>query len=291
MRKLYLILLVLITSPAIAQDAGGLSDRLNRLERDITFLQRQIYRGANVDPSAAGAPIEAGSGAAQLQVQISQIETQMRQIRGGLEQVQYSQSKIKQDLKLLSEDIDFRLKALEEAARQPSEEAAAEEEKNVPEENAKEAQAASEDSAVKKTAPPKNTQPEFNDSDTHYNFAFDLLNKKQYDKAAASFTGFVREYPKDPLVPNALYWLGESYYARGDYVRAADGFRRGYEAAPEGQKAADNLLKLGLSLANVKRKEEACVVLTQVITKYDQKSQAATHARAEQAKARLECGK
>jgi len=286
MRKFLPVLFLLVSTPALAQEAG-LNDRLARIERDVTFLQRQIYRGASADPSAA--PVaggESSAGVAQLQVQISQLESQMRQLRGGLEQVQYTQSKMKQDLKLLSEDIDFRIRALEDAARAKAEEAP-EAEKTIPEENAKEVEKS--DAADEEDAP-KETEKEFSDSDAHYNFAFDLLNKKQYAKAASSFAAFIRNYPKDALVPNALYWLGESYYARGDYVRAVDGFRRGYEAAPGGQKAPDNLLKLGLSLANVKRKEEACVVLTQVVTKYDQKPHAAIRARAEQAKARMKCG-
>lgn len=40
--------------PVLAQDSA-LMDRIGRLERDVTFLQRQIYRGASVDPNAPAA--------------------------------------------------------------------------------------------------------------------------------------------------------------------------------------------------------------------------------------------
>jgi tol-pal system protein YbgF len=283
MRKLLPFLLLLISVPAIAQDSAGIADRMARLERDITFLQRQIYRGgASAAPGAAATPADDS----QTLVQLTQIQEEMRALRGGLEQVQYSQSKLKSDLKSLSDDVDYRLRALEEAAATQAS-LAADDEKAVPEENPKDTDDDKKSEREKPSA--KAEKPQFTDSDTHYNYAFGMLNKKQYDKAAASFDSFIRTYPKDPLVPNALYWQGESYYARGDYVRAADGFRRGYEAAPDGQKAPDNLLKLGLSLANVKRKDEACVVLGQVTSKYTQKSFAATRDRAEQAKARLKC--
>ena len=37
---------------------------------------------------------------------------------------------------------------------------------------------------------------------------------------------------------------------------------------PKGPKAADNLLKLGMSLGALKKNQEACIVLSQVMTKY-----------------------
>ena len=77
-----------------------------------------------------------------------------------------------------------------------------------------------------------------------------------------------KKHPKDPLVGNAYYWQGETYYIRRDYVNAADSFRQGFEALPTGPKAPDNLLKLAMSLNALNRDKEACVVLGQVISKY-----------------------
>ena len=132
------------------------------------------------------------------------------------------------------------------------------------------------------------TGKDFPDANAHYNYAFKLLNEKNYSAAASSFDTFVKKYPSDPLAGNAYYWLGESHYARADYTRAAEGFRKGYEANPDGQKAPDNLLKLGLSLAQVKRVPEACIVLSQVTTKYAQ-SNARTATRAEKKRTELQC--
>ena len=282
---LIFIALCTLASPAAAQDAATL-DKLNRLERDVRFLQRQIYRGASADPRpVAGAT---GGGSAALSVEVGQLHEQIRHLRGQLEQVQYENNQLKQQQKLLSEDMEFRIRELEDKLRAqaplPGDDIVGE--KQTPEENA---EALAEETSNDADAPAKAVSAAAQDSDSHYNQAFELLNQKAYAKAAASFTTFLRRYPNDPLVPNAYYWLGESYYARGDYVRAADGFRRGYEADKEGQKAPDNLLKLGLSLASVKRKDEACVILGQLLSNYKGKHHASLREKASQTVSRLKC--
>jgi tol-pal system protein YbgF len=60
------------------------------------------------------------------------------------------------------------------------------------------------------------------------------------------------------LADNARYWLGETYYARGEYARSAEIFLDGYEKNKQSPKAPDTLLKLGLSLSGLGKKKEAC---------------------------------
>jgi TolA-binding protein len=60
------------------------------------------------------------------------------------------------------------------------------------------------------------------------------------------------------MVANAQYWLGETFYVRKDYTNAAVIFAEGYEKFANSPKAPDNLLKLGLSLANINEQQQAC---------------------------------
>ena len=61
-----------------------------------------------------------------------------------------------------------------------------------------------------------------------------------------------------------MYWLGETYYVREKFAEAAVTFAEGYEKHPGSPKTADNLLKLGFSLARLQRSEDACVALAQL---------------------------
>lgn len=288
MRYFALVVTALIATPALAQDSA-MMDRLLRLERDVNFLQKQVYSGTSPagDPNAM--PIATGEGAAQIQVRLTQMEEELRTMRGQVETAQYQAGEAKRDLQKMKEDYDYRLQALEQAqsaasmgAATPTADAASTPAADAPMTKVEDAPA-SYSPATKAV-----TGADFPDSNAAYNAAFKQLNAKDYSGAATSFDAFVKKYPSDPLTANAYYWLGESYYARGDYTRAADGFRKGFESNPQGQKAPDNLLKLALSLDSIKRTSEACVVLGQVVSKYGETSPR-TKTRAESERSRMQC--
>ncbi|MBT3307376.1 MAG: tol-pal system protein YbgF, partial [Alphaproteobacteria bacterium] len=98
-----------------------------------------------------------------------------------------------------------------------------------------------------------------------YNFAFGLLRQANYDNAELALQEFVKSHPKDKLASNARYWLGETYYVRAAYVQAAEVFLEGYQADPKGAKAPDSLLKLGMSLAGLDKKSDACAAFDKVV--------------------------
>ena len=53
-----------------------------------------------------------------------------------------------------------------------------------------------------------------------YDSALDQFKGGSYPAAIASFQSFVNTYPKSPLAPSALYWVGNAQYAQRDF-RAA----------------------------------------------------------------------
>ena len=97
-----------------------------------------------------------------------------------------------------------------------------------------------------------------------YAYAFGLMRKANYDEAEAVFKEFLAAHPDDPLAGNARYWLGETYYVRGDYARAAETFLDGYQRDKSGTKASDTLLKLGMSLAALGKNKEACATYAEL---------------------------
>ncbi len=101
-----------------------------------------------------------------------------------------------------------------------------------------------------------------------YMYAFGLLRQGRYDLAAQALSQFVTDHGDDALAGNARYWLGETYYVRGAYVEAAETFLEGFQIDPEGPKAADALLKLGMSLANLDKKQEACAAFQKLRADY-----------------------
>lgn len=111
------------------------------------------------------------------------------------------------------------------------------------------------------------TLPEGNASQA-YDDAFTMLKNKNYDGAQAAFQAFLNAYPDHVLAPNAMYWLGETYYVRNQYKQAARVFAQAYQKYPKGPKGPDNLLKLGLSLSGMGDQKNACVTLQQIGREY-----------------------
>ncbi len=65
--------------------------------------------------------------------------------------------------------------------------------------------------------------------------------------------------------PNALYWLGESYYVTQNYALAQQQFQALLDRYPTHDKAAGALLKVGLSQYGLKQMDAAAATLAQVV--------------------------
>lgn len=272
-------LLLASAPPAHAANDYDVRKRLDTLEQDVRSL-----RSTGAGPA----------GEARLGVRISEIEDDIRRVRGLVEENQYRNDQLAKELNALRQDVQVRLQELEQ---------------NAPIAGMPPAPGASGGVNVGASMPPPpsvapaapagggrsmedvvnevtvGTRPEtpaaptnlpamkFGSAQEHYSHAFTLINRAQYDEAERVLRAFVQQYQGDKLSGNAYYWLGETYYVRDKYLEAADAFRQGFEALPDGQKAPDNLLKLGMSLGKLNKKDQACVVLKQLQVKYQGKAQ------------------
>lgn len=193
--------------------------------------------------------------------QMTQLRTELQQMRALVEQLQNENEQLKQSAKDQYLDLDGRLNRIEAGA--------------VP--------------AVPATTPPV-TPPatgavvpaerapsvhgdvgamdQSGDERAAYNVAFEALKGGNYADAAQLFLSFLELYPNGAYAPNALYWLGESYYVTQNYQLAAQQFRTLLERYPTHDKASGSLLKLGLSEYGLGKVDEAERTLNEVIVRY-----------------------
>ncbi|MEO1016509.1 MAG: tol-pal system protein YbgF [Pseudomonadota bacterium] len=102
------------------------------------------------------------------------------------------------------------------------------------------------------------TSPSANPS-KQYQQALGLLQAGEWANAQSAFEAIVRDHPDDPRAPTSAYWLGETYFAQGDYGTAAAIFAKNYRTYGESSpKSPDNLLKLAVSLTRLGDVERAC---------------------------------
>jgi tol-pal system protein YbgF len=125
------------------------------------------------------------------------------------------------------------------------------------------------------------------DAATLYNQGYGDLLRRDYASAETAFRRLIESHPNDKLAGDAQYWLGESYYVRGQYKNAADAFLKGYKTYGASPKAPDSLLKLGMSLAALGQKEAACSSFAELGTKFPS---APSHVREDAASERRKAG-
>ncbi|MFW5776842.1 MAG: tetratricopeptide repeat protein, partial [Spirochaetota bacterium] len=53
-----------------------------------------------------------------------------------------------------------------------------------------------------------------------------FFSLRQYDACIKHFTGLVQRYPKIPELPDALYYVGQSYHQKGDSQRAQSFYQK-----------------------------------------------------------------
>jgi tol-pal system protein YbgF len=280
---------LLLPGAAQGQDRTT-QDRLDRIERDLNMLERQVSRGA---PTATGAPGDPAT-AASTEIRMERIEAQMRDLTGRVETIANGLDQLKQRLEQINSDFDVRLSQLSgtpPAAAPP---------RGAPPEPTRLSNAPGvptslfpPGTSVPPPAPgpspifgvltppgtasprPPPPAPPAEPADTdpaipagtpaqQFNHAFGLVKQADYPAAETALRAFVTQHPNDPLAANAQYWLGETYYARNKYMEAAEAFAEGYKRYPKGPKAPDELLKLGMSLARADQKKSACVAFAQL---------------------------
>jgi len=97
-------------------------------------------------------------------------------------------------------------------------------------------------------------------------------------KGRETLTDFAAKYPDHKLIPNALYWKGEAFYAEKDFENAILTFQDVVDRYPRGEKAPDAMYKQGLSFLSLNDKKNARILFDLVQKKYP-KSKAAEMAK------------
>jgi tol-pal system protein YbgF len=95
-----------------------------------------------------------------------------------------------------------------------------------------------------------------------------LLDNGDAAGAAQAFAAYAQTYPGSPLVAEAHYLRGEAEAAQGAWSEAARAYLQSFSGTPDGPRAPEALYRLGLSLAQLGQRDEACITLREVSLRY-----------------------
>ena len=265
-----------------------------------------LTSSAALDSPPAGGSTLSNAGFARINERLSAMEGDLRTVTGRGEEMAHQLDAIEQRLDKLVSDIDYRLSTLERSASVapngqgggvspsaavdpalgpvqslaplgartsgtlgtiPQEDLEAfQSTRGVAEATpspvaAADPQAAAQVAAVHSVLPQGTPQEQ-------YAFARSFLFKQQYEEAEKALGQFIEAHPSHALTGNARYWLGETFYVRDNFARAAAVFLEGFQKEPRGSKAPDTLLKLGMSLTNLEKAKEACAAFNKLRTEF-----------------------
>lgn len=242
---------MLFGAPVHAQDSRlSLADRVSRLEQ-----QNQ------------------NQGGTQLVNQVQALQSQLQQMQGQIEELQHQVQEANDRNKTQAADFDQRLAKLESgaaAAPVASPAPAPAPTANIPPPPAANAVPADAGKGAKSPAAPagKGAAANAATAQAAYDDAVKSVRAGDYVKSSRDFRSFIQQYPDSPLLPNAFYWLGESYYATSNYQVAMEAFQHLISQFPQSDKVPGALLKVGYCQLDMKQTDAGKATLKAVTAKY-----------------------
>src|SRR5690606_28855067 len=232
---------------------AAMAQRASLAERVAALEQRAATDRGNVD----------------LLNQVNALKAEVQALRAQFEELQHQQQKAQTDARNQYLDLDGRLVRLEGGTPVGT----------VPAPTGIVADVASAPVAPAAVPPPAapasdagaSTTPPAVAGDAEriaYGAAFDVLKAGRYDESARQFVAFLAQFPDGALAPNAIYWLGESYYATQNYQLALQQFQALLDRYPAHDKAPGAMLKLGLTQYGMQQFAEAEATLAAVPQRY-----------------------
>ena len=301
----FLILLILLLNFNIKAYAQNNNDviinKLDSLERDLRDLQRKIYQSKDPISEIPSDNLNndntvTSKGLANHELRLIEMEEQYRKTNGLIEELTFKINQLENENSSLKESIENLVNKLnnfniakQDISNQEINYPNVEQE-TITENNNKNSNEGilarinpdGQDEIVQTINPNEDQQNNnlLTDNNVNeainvptdpkeiYQRAYNMLSTGEYEAAEVAFTKFIKEYPDNKLSSNAYYWLGETFYVRKNYQLAAYNFAAGYKKFPEGSKAADQLLKLGISLFSLEKLTEACATFKKLLEEF-----------------------
>lgn len=280
-------LLALQGSAAFAQSWTGSGETIDDLRYRVDILAaelgdiRQRLAGADdvpsqVPPAGSGGPVSS-----ETLIRLDRLEAELRRLTGAVERLEFQQGRIAEDGGQRLGDIEFRLTELEGgdiaalgpprplgaapgAAPAPQPQAADPTPTPAPTpaptpEAAPEAAGGGTFQLGAQPAPPAGS-----DDQVDLALAIQDVQQGRFDQGQERLARLLETDLPAQEAARARYWLGQSYFIRGNFREAARLYLAGYNTSQTGDMAPRNLLQLGVTLGRLGQTREACLTLREV---------------------------
>jgi tol-pal system protein YbgF len=115
-----------------------------------------------------------------------------------------------------------------------------------------------------------------NDPEYLFATAYTQFNRRNYESAINLFGQYLQLNNRSEKADDALFWIAESHFAQGRYDEALRHYEQALTDHPRGDKVPASLLKKGLSLLRLERRDEGTTVLKSLVNQHANSSEANT---------------
>ena len=308
---LQILFIIFFANISFAQQdkMNELLDRLEKIQKDIQTLEKAVY-SKNVNLPSDNVVVN--EALTRQLAKISELEKQIQQLTSKFEENNFKVQQLSDQLNKVSNDSQLRLQHLENNKTVSDKVSAPKEvvvEKNIPikknetnilntDEINKEEESIIQEQPVqseniklkekeKVNKPKTKVLPKVSIAE-QYKYAMNIMKSGDFEKAEIAFKEFVDTHSKHELAGSAQFWYGETFYIRQLYEDAASAFLEGYQKYPNSPKAPENLLKLGVTLAELGEIEQGCKMIINLKKAYP-KTDAAILQKSSYEKKRFNC--
>lgn len=292
----------LALAPAAAlgqQQQATPEQRINRLERQVDQMQRQVFpRGRPADTAGYSTePAATQSSFLTLNQRLDAVERQMQEMLRQTEENGHRLQSVEAGMAQLRSDQEQRIGALEQrlaqapvaapAATSPAPDV-------TPAKPSTRGKPTASDStpsaATSSDATPAATTTTVSDpGEDAYTAGFRQWQAGQYDQAVATLKAFTAAYPRHKRISYANNLIGRAMLDSGDARGAAAVLLANYRNNPRGERAQDSLYYLGQSLMKLGQPGQACKAYAELQSVYGSKIRTDLQKQLSDAKSQAQC--
>lgn len=263
---MFVLSVIALSSCAYDKDLTYLNDQVIALNRRVAKIEEGTdTKLSTIRTSSADARVEIDQIRGEMQKLQGRVEDNERVTRRAVERDLGDQDSVKRGVGDMSKrliDLEAAVKAQNEylglESKSPSTAAA------LPVDTRPQPQVA----PVAPAEPAKPKDVELYDR----NLAF--FKEGKHEEAIQGWKDFMKRYAKSERADNALFWMGESYFALKQYEQAILTFNDVIKNYPKGNKVPSALLRQSLAFVEINDKTSARLLLRKIIKDYPNSSEA-----------------
>ena len=267
---------VFLLGSATARDVQTLDREIDKIYSELSALRKE---NSSLENKISALSDENQKLRTELLFRLENLQSEIRTLSTGVEEYKDYLKRPSKEIGRVKEDVEVRLKVLEEKRKSLEEKNRAQEEKiKEMEDRLKGVEGKIKQAELEKSSPAKEVLPEAKRLSAGmgdlYKVAYETFQRGDFEGARKTFAAFLKQYPNAELSGNAQFWIGETYYQKKDFEKAILEYEKAISKYPESSKIPAALFKQALSFLELGDKRNARNLFKRLIDRFPHSDQA-----------------